>query len=110
MERDEQKLLAGLEQSLSDTYHAARRLKPPYNPTEFRRMLLEHGAKETADRLLAAGNPSSGFTELFLRGKDNLRLSLEYVVLNGPWRALFTPQQLAIARRRLQEVDVEPPA
>ncbi len=47
-------------------------------------------------------NPSDGFGMLLLRGKEALKLSVEYVALQHPWRDLFEPDQLAIARRRLQ--------
>ncbi len=96
-------------EAVLDTYDAARRLKPPYTPTEFRRMVTDLGGKEAADRLLAARNPSSGFTELYLRGKENLKLSVEFLVLQSPWRTLFTPEQRAIARRRLLDVECELP-
>ncbi len=80
------------------------KLKPPYQSKPFLRMLGEHGGKGTADRLLATSKPSNGFTELFLRGKENLRLSVEYIVLQDPWRSLFTEKQLAVARKRLLQV------
>lgn len=85
-------------------YDAALKLKPTYRATSFLKMVKEHGGKETADRLLATGKPSQGFTELFLRGKDNLMLSVEYLVLQIPWRTLFSPDQLEIARARLRQV------
>lgn len=85
-------------------YDAALKLKPTYRATSFLKMVNEHGGKETADRLLATGKPSQGFTELFLRGKDNLKLSVEYLVLQSPWRTLFSPDQLGIARTRLMQV------
>jgi 5-methylcytosine-specific restriction endonuclease McrA len=53
--------------------------------------------------------PSDGFGTLLLRGKEALKLSVEYVVLQNPWRQLFEPEQLAIARRRLQDVRCELP-
>lgn len=107
--QDERQLLAGFHQAMLDIYDAATRLKPTYRPTDFRRMVAEHGGKGAADRLLASSTPSSGFTELFLRGRENLRLSVEYLVLSEPWGSLFTPEQLAIARERLLEVGFEPP-
>lgn len=109
MVQNDIKLLAGFEQALRDVSEAAKRLKAPYHPTAFRQMLAEHGGKGTADRLLASNNPSSGFTELFLRGRENLKLSVEYVVLQSPWRTLFTSDQLATARRRLLDVGCELP-
>lgn len=99
-----QKLLDEFHQEMQAIYDSALKLKPPYRATYFLQMLGEHGGKGTADRLLATSKPSAGFTELFLRGKENLRLSVEYLVLSEPWRELFTADQLAIARKRLAEV------
>lgn len=86
-------------------YDAAVKLKPPYRANLFLRMIQEHGGKAAADKLLATVQPSQGFTELFLRGKDNLHLSVEFLVLQQPWRTLFTEQQLTVARKRLREVE-----
>jgi 5-methylcytosine-specific restriction endonuclease McrA len=102
-------LLAQFHEAMLGIYDAARRLKPPYVPGDFRRMVVEMGGKATADKLLAMDKPSDGFGTLLLRGKEALKLSVEYVVLQHPWRQLFEPEQLAIARRRLQEVRCELP-
>jgi 5-methylcytosine-specific restriction protein A len=91
-------------------YDAARQLKPRYTPTAFRQMLVDRGGLGTADHLLATSDPSGGFTELYLRGKENLMLSVEYVVLESPWNTLFSDAQLSVARRRLHDVEVEPPS
>ena len=85
-------------------YEQAARLRPPYHATRFRKMVLESGGKAAADQLLASPTTSSGFTELFLRGPENLRLSVEYLVLQTRWREFFTDEQLAIARERLLAV------
>lgn len=90
-------------------YESAARLKPPYRATRFLQMVQGSGGKSAADQLLGGTNPSSGFTELFLRGPENLKLSVEYLVLQDPWRSLFTERQLAEARRRLELVGVVPP-
>ena len=95
--------------AMLEIYDAALKLKPPYRATLFLQMVNELGGKETAGRLLATGKPSTGFTELFLRGKDNVRLSVEYLVLKNPWRTLFSENQLAVARKRLKEVQCSPP-
>ncbi|MGE0388221.1 MAG: hypothetical protein AB7Q97_26155 [Gammaproteobacteria bacterium] len=97
-------LLPEFDKAMRGIYSSALNLKPPYRPSEFLRMVQSHGGKETADRLLATSKPSSGFTELFLRGKENLKISVEYLVLQTPWRTLFTEEQLAEARKRLNEV------
>jgi len=72
-------------------------------------MVNELGGKGAADRLLAKGNVSSGFTELYTRGIENLKISVEYLVLQNPWRILFDPEQLAVARIRLQDVGCDLP-
>jgi hypothetical protein len=90
-------------------YDAAAKLSPPYNAHAYRRMVNEHRGKETADKLLATTEPSSGFSELFLRGRDKLSLSVEYLVLQHAWRGLFTDAQLAVARRRLEDVGCQLP-
>ena len=90
-------------------YEAAKRLKPPYHAPRFLRMVNEHGGKDAADRLLATGEPSEGFTQLFMRGPENLRLSVEYLVLQSSWRELFTDEQLATARSRLEEYECDLP-
>jgi len=90
-------------------YERAAQLKPPYRATRFLQMVQSSGGKSTADQLLGSTIPSSGFTELFLRGSENLKLSVEYLVLQDPWRSLFTDEQLAEARTRLKKVGVTPP-
>lgn len=90
-------------------YESAARLNPPYRATRFLQMVQNSGGKSAADQLLSGTIPSSGFTELFLRGSENLKLSVEYLVLQDPWRSLFTDEQLAVARKRLTKVGVTPP-
>ncbi|MGF6412388.1 hypothetical protein [Paraburkholderia sp. MM5482-R1] len=98
------------DQAMHGIYHGALKLKPPYRAAYFLRMVNEHGGKETANRLLATSNPSEGFTQLFLRGRENLRLSVEYLVLQRRWRDLFTTEQLAVARKRLISVQCPLPS
>lgn len=89
-------------------YEAALGLKPPYRATYFRRMVLERGGRQAANDLLATDEPSSGFAELYLRGQ-RLDLSVEYLVLKKRWRELFSPEQLEVARKRLEEVKFPSP-
>jgi len=89
-------------------YEAAKQLDPPYHAMRFHQMVNRCGGKEAANRLLAKDQPSEGFTELFLRG-ERLDLSVEFLVLDNPWRTLFTPEQLDIARERLLECEFPPP-
>jgi 5-methylcytosine-specific restriction endonuclease McrA len=97
-------LTAAFTEAMKGIHAQSASLKPPFHAPEFIRMVHEHGGKETADRLLAAGNVSSGFTRLWMRDKKLLTLSMEYLVLQDPWRFLFTDQQLHKARQRLTDV------
>ena len=96
--------------AMLNIYEQATRLKPPYRASRFLQMVQGSGGKAAADQLLGSANPSAGFTELFLRGREQLKLSVEYLVLQDPWHSLFTEEQLAVARKRLVDVGVEPPA
>ncbi|WP_372719936.1 HNH endonuclease [Novipirellula sp.] len=97
-------LEAQFDDAMLGIHRAAGELTPPYRAHGFLSMVRQHGGKETADRLLAKTEPSEGFTELFLRGPENLTISVEYLVLCNPWRQLFTDDQLAIACQRLRDV------
>lgn len=95
-------------EAMLEIYEAAKRLKPPYHATRFLRLVNEGGGKEAADYLLATPEVSDGFTELFLRGR-RLDLSVEYLVLKGAWRQMFSPEQLSVARKRLLDHEFDPP-
>ncbi|HEX4000135.1 MAG TPA: hypothetical protein VHX65_16395 [Pirellulales bacterium] len=106
---DRERLLMQFHKAMLGIYDAARQLKPPYVPGDFLRMVVDIGGKAAADQLLASGNPSQGFAKLFSYGPDALKLSVEYLVLRNPWRELFEPGQLTVARRRLKDVRCELP-
>ncbi len=90
-------------------HESAARLKPPYRATRFLQMVQTQGGKAAADQLLSTSNPSDGFTELFLRGKEKLKLSVEYLLLQAHWSELFSQDQLATARKRLLDVNCSLP-
>jgi hypothetical protein len=93
-------LEAELTDTLRGTYEAAR--KRGYVATYFLKMLKEHGGMETAKRLLAKSGPQTGLFELW--NLDLLHESMEVVVLQEKFRVLFTDEELAEARRRLEEL------
>jgi len=95
--------LNGFDEAMNSIHEQAASLKPPFRAPEFVRMVQVHGGKETADRLLASGDVSRGFSRLWERDPNLLKLSMEYLVLQDPWRALFTADQLQKARQRLQD-------
>jgi len=87
--------------ALERTIEAAKSHK--YFPTYFMQMLAEHGGVETAKRLLATKEPQSGLFELYHIGL--LHESMEAVVLQEKFKALFTEDELAEAHKRLEELD-----
>ena len=68
-------------------------------------MLGEHGGLGTARILLQAEAISEGYEALWERG--GLGLTVEAVVLDPRWRPLFSPAELAIARRRLIQYEFD---
>lgn len=72
-----------------------------YRPKLFLQMLGEQGGLATAKQLLNKDDRTSGFAELYERGR--LDLTVEAVALQPRFRSLFTRDELAQARRRLDE-------
>lgn len=72
-----------------------------YNATVFQRMLTDRGPLETARYLIHTPRPSDGFTALWERGR--LNLTVEALVLSGQFDDLFTDDERAICRQRLEQ-------
>ena len=72
-----------------------------YKPRYFLRMLNEHGAIDTACRLLQSESPSDGF--ITLCENNRLDLSVEALILQDTWNQLFNEEDLVIARNRLRD-------
>jgi hypothetical protein len=70
-------------------------------PVRFLNMVQNNGGLEAARRLLASPSAGDGFVALWEVGR--LDLSVEALVLQEPWRTLFTEEVLAVARERLEE-------
>ena len=76
-----------------------------YYPSYFLQMVDTQGGLQAA-RTLLAKPISDGFVRLW---KENrLDISVEAVVVQEPWRALFTPEELDTAQSRLDEVGYRP--
>ncbi|MFH1742875.1 MAG: hypothetical protein ABIH23_28050 [bacterium] len=103
----DRKLVAQFEREMWRLYEEPKK-RCGYNATYFRRMLEEDGALETARRL--AGDPKhhEGLTRLW--EYQALDLSVEALVLRDPWNQLFTPDVLAIARKKLCDLKYSEPA
>ena len=76
-----------------------------YYPTYFLRMVLEQGGLLAAKQLLVGKRLSDGFVRLW--EEQRLDLSVEALAVREPWRALFTPEELAEARRRLDGAEFD---
>jgi hypothetical protein len=103
-----------LERALDEVTERAAALSRTLRFPGFRGMLSANGGKRTAEILLDKADVSDGFTKLWLYSRDSgsneaLHLALEYIVLEGPWRVLFTPRQLDVARKRLTDVGCDLP-
>lgn len=94
---DRARLERRFDAAMLDIYHCAARLG--YRPTEFLKMVIEHGGVETAHRLLAADKIQDGFARLVLLGR--LDLTVEHHVLLPEFAPLFTEDERAVARARL---------
>jgi hypothetical protein len=87
-------------QAMVDIYLAAKR-DCNYNPAIFWNMVLDRGGLATARHLLATDNPSDGFGTLYMCGR--LDLTVEAHVVQPAYRELFSPEEIAVATKRLQE-------
>lgn len=76
-----------------------------YNATRYLQMVSELGGLQTAKQLLHAPKVSDGFTHLWERGR--LDLSVEALVLEPEWKALFTHEERGRARERLASYGYE---
>ena len=89
--------------ALRGTVEAARERN--YNATYFLRMLAQYGGLETARRLIAKRDPQAGLMQLW-----ELRLlndSMEAVMLRSRFRSLFTDEELAEAKQRLEDLGMD---
>ena len=75
-----------------------------YNPTRFNQMISQYGVVGTAKRLIAngiaTGNPSDGYTTLYLCGR--LDLTMEQFVCKLEYQNLFTTEEIHYCKRLLE--------
>ena len=76
-----------------------------YNAGYWKRMVADHGAVDASHRLLAGTRASDGFTRLWEEGR--LDLSVEFSVLLPKYHDLFTDDERAEARRRLEQYEFD---
>lgn len=76
-----------------------------YYPTRFIQMLDARGAKCTAATLVVSGDVQTGFQKLIDWGSPEL--TMESIMLQPEFVGLFTKEQLAAARWRLEQAGVK---
>ena len=77
-----------------------------YNASYFQRMIDQYGCLETARRLLAKPGIQEGLMRLWELGC--LDESMEALVIQERFRPLFTEDEIAEAKRRLEELGYFP--
>ncbi|HEV2498350.1 MAG TPA: hypothetical protein VGY31_02070 [Terriglobia bacterium] len=77
-----------------------------YNATRFLQMVIDQGGLKAAKTLLSHPDISSGLEELWKCRR--LGISMEAVVLRQPGCQLFCQQELAAARRKLEDLGYKP--
>ena len=92
------KLAHAFDEAMLQIYMRAKN-EAGYSATRFYQMLHDHGGVETARRLLP--QMSEGFTQLWQRNR--LDLTVEWLVLEQRWHALFSQAERDTARQRLLE-------
>ena len=73
-----------------------------YKATRFIQMVESQGGLETAKKLLASKGYSEGLTRLW--EEKRLDISMEATVVEEPWCALFSTEELQVARNKLRDL------
>lgn len=77
-----------------------------YRATRFLNLINQMGGFQAARQLLQSDTHPEGLTALWEFGR--LELSMEALVLQEQWSALFSAEELKLAKRRLQKLGYTP--
>jgi len=91
-------LEAAFHNEMLNIYECAKK-ECRYNAARFHQMVNEYGGLAAAKALLASKHHPEGLTRLW--EERRLDISMEALVLRDPWRALFSEEELRVARKRL---------
>lgn len=80
--------------------HEEARTECNYSASRFIQMVNAEGGLLTAKKLLASTVFSEGLTRLW--EEERLDISMEATILQEPWCQLFTDEELATARKKLE--------
>ena len=92
-------------EAMCDIYHKARS-ECSYTATRFLVMVNSQGGLATAQELLRSREISEGLKRLWECRR--LDLSMENLVVSDRWTNLFTEQEIAVARKRLKDLEYTP--
>jgi hypothetical protein len=79
--------------------------KVGYSPTVWSRMIADHGAVVTAQKLIKSGDFQDGLLRLLKLGRSDL--TIEHAVQDVRWQDLFTDEERELARWRLETAQHE---
>ncbi|MFO7285414.1 MAG: hypothetical protein LOD94_06340 [Gammaproteobacteria bacterium] len=97
---------SGFNEAMLDIYRRAKS-EAGYTASAFLKMVVEHGGVEAARMLIHSQRVSSGYTELWERGR--LDLSMEAMIVETPrFHELFSPEEIEICRKRLADYGYQP--
>lgn len=100
---DEKALIAEFDCAMHRIYQRAYS-EAGYRATRFLQMLEANRGVLTAKLLIHAPTVSEGYTALWERGR--LDLTVEAMIHDNPkWHPLFSAEELAICRERLQQYE-----
>lgn len=93
-------------EAMFDIYRRAK-AEANYPANIFLQMITDKGGLLTAKQLINSPKPSDGYTALYER--QRLDLTVEAMIIdNVKWHSLFSPDELARAKRRLKEYGYAP--
>jgi len=99
---EDKQLIDDFHEAMLGIYHRALK-EAHYKASIFLNMVIDHGGRETAIRLIHAPKISDGYAALLLRNR--LDLTVEALIHdNARWHPLFTTHELEICSKRLSDV------
>jgi len=99
-------LIKNFDNKLFELYETAKR-ECNYNPTRFLHMFREYGGYQTTKKLLHPQGEAISDGLIKLWECKRLEISIEATVLQHPWNQLFTNDELATAKKRLEKLDFD---
>jgi hypothetical protein len=108
LKTDRDELEKRFHREMVSVYQEAKK-RHGYNATRFLQIVSEKGGLQAAKELLRVPGTSEGLSRLYQLGA--LDISMEARIAHDPtWAPLFSADEIDLARKKLAELDYEPPA